>query len=138
MATQGTATDIVILSAVRTPFGTFGGTLREISAVDLTGVAATAAIERAGIEASDIGHSVFGNVIQSTTDTVYFARHVALKAGLPIEVPGLTVNRLCGSGLQARVVSSKASDESAIGSENGRSTSKGSGVCSTGFRARRG
>jgi acetyl-CoA acyltransferase 2 len=101
MATQGTATDIVILSAVRTPFGTFGGTLREISAVDLTVVAATAAIERAGIEASDIGHSVFGNVIQSTTDTVYFARHVALKAGLPIEVPGLTVNRLCGSGLQA-------------------------------------
>jgi acetyl-CoA acetyltransferase family protein len=101
MATQGTATDIVILSAVRTPFGTFGGTLRDMSAVDLTVVAAKAAIERAGIEASDIGHSVFGNVIQSTTDTVYFARHVALKAGLPIEVPGLTVNRLCGSGLQA-------------------------------------
>ena len=101
MATQGTATDIVILSAVRTPFGTFGGTLRDISAVDLTVVAAKAAIERAGIEASDIGHSVFGNVIQSTTDTVYFARHVALKAGLPIAVPGLTVNRLCGSGLQA-------------------------------------
>jgi acetyl-CoA acetyltransferase family protein len=69
--------------------------------VDLTVVAAKAAIERAGIEASDIGHSVFGNVIQSTTDTVYFARHVALKAGLPIAVPGLTVNRLCGSGLQA-------------------------------------
>jgi acetyl-CoA acetyltransferase family protein len=101
MATQGTATDIVILSAVRTPFGTFGGTLRDLSAVDLTVVAAKAAIERAGIEASDIGHSVFGNVIQSTTDTVYFARHVALKAGLPIAVPGLTVNRLCGSGLQA-------------------------------------
>jgi acetyl-CoA acetyltransferase family protein len=101
MATQGTATDIVILAAVRTPFGTFGVTLRDMSAVDLTVVAAKAAIERAGIEASDIGHSIFGNVIQSTTDTVYFARHVALKAGLPIEVPGLTVNRLCGSGLQA-------------------------------------
>jgi acetyl-CoA acetyltransferase family protein len=101
MATQGTATDIVILAAVRTPFGTFGGTLRDMSAVDLTVVAAKAAIERAGIEAADIGHSIFGNVIQSTTDTVYFARHVALKAGLPIEVPGLTVNRLCGSGLQA-------------------------------------
>ncbi len=101
MGTQGTATDIVILSAVRTPFGTFGGTLRDISAVDLTVVAAKAAIERAGIEGADIGHSIFGNVIQSTTDTVYFARHVALKSGLPIEVPGLTVNRLCGSGLQA-------------------------------------
>jgi acetyl-CoA acyltransferase 2 len=101
MGTQGTASDIVILSAVRTPFGTFGGTLREVSAVDLTVVAAKAAIERAGVEASDIGHSIFGNVIQSTTDTVYFARHVGLKAGCPIEVPGLTVNRLCGSGFQA-------------------------------------
>lgn len=101
MGTQGTGTDIVILSAVRTPFGTFGGTLRDVSAVDLTVVAARAALERAGVEAADIGHAVFGNVIQSTTDTVYFARHVALKAGLPIEVPGLTVNRLCGSGLQA-------------------------------------
>jgi acetyl-CoA acetyltransferase family protein len=101
MGTQGTSTDIVILSAVRTPFGTFGGTLRDMSAVDLTVVAAKAAIERAGIEGHDVGHSIFGNVIQSTTDTVYFARHVGLKAGLPIEVPGLTVNRLCGSGLQA-------------------------------------
>ena len=101
MGTQGTGTDIVILSAVRTPFGSFGGTLRDVSAVDLTVVAARAALERAGVEAADIGHAVFGNVIQSTADTVYFARHVALKAGLPIEVPGLTVNRLCGSGLQA-------------------------------------
>ena len=101
MGTQGTATDIVILSAVRTPFGTFGGSLRDISAVDLTVVAAKAAIERAGIAGTDIGHAIFGNVIQSTTDTVYFARHVALKSGLPIAVPGLTVNRLCGSGLQA-------------------------------------
>lgn len=103
MGTQGTATDIVILSAARTPFGTFGGTLRDMSAVDLTVVAAKAAIERAGIAPADIGHSIFGNVIQSTTDTVYFARHVGLKAGCPIEVPGLTVNRLCGSGFQAIV-----------------------------------
>jgi acetyl-CoA acyltransferase 2 len=103
MGTQGTATDIVILSAVRTPFGTFGGTLRDMSAVDLTVIAAKAAIERAGIAATDVGHSIFGNVIQSTTDTVYFARHVGLKAGCPIEVPGLTVNRLCGSGFQAIV-----------------------------------
>ncbi len=101
MGTQGTATDIVILSAVRTPFGTFGGTLRDMSAVDLTVVAAKAAMARAGVEPNEIGHSIFGNVIQSTTDTVYFARHVGLKAGCPIEVPGLTVNRLCGSGFQA-------------------------------------
>ena len=103
MGTQGTATDVVVLSAARTPFGTFGGTLRDMSAVDLTVVAAKAAIERAGIAPSDVGHSIFGNVIQSTTDTVYFARHVSLKAGCPIEVPGLTVNRLCGSGFQAIV-----------------------------------
>lgn len=103
MGTQGTATDIVILSAVRTPFGTFGGTLRDVSAVDLAVVAAVAAMERAGVPPTDIGHSIFGNVIQSTTDTVYFARHVALKAGCPIEVPALTVNRLCGSGFQAMI-----------------------------------
>jgi acetyl-CoA acyltransferase 2 len=103
MGTQGTATDIVILSAVRTPFGTFGGSLRDMSAVDLTVVAAKAAIARAGITPADVGHSIFGNVIQSTTDTVYFARHVGLKAGCPIEVPGLTVNRLCGSGFQAMI-----------------------------------
>ncbi len=72
-----------------------------MSAVDLTVVAAQAAIARAGIEPSDVDHSIFGNVIQSTTDTVYFARHVALKAGCPIETPALTVNRLCGSGFQA-------------------------------------
>ena len=103
MSTQGTGTEIVILSAVRTPFGTFGGTLRDMSAVDLTVVAATAAMTRAGVDPGDIQHAVFGNVIQSTTDTVYFARHVALKAGCPIETPGLTVNRLCGSGFQAIV-----------------------------------
>jgi len=103
MGTQGTATDVVILSAARTPFGTFGGSLRDMSAVDLTAVAAQAALERAGITPQDVGHVIFGNVIQSTTDTVYFARHVGLKAGCPIEVPGLTVNRLCGSGFQAIV-----------------------------------
>jgi acetyl-CoA acyltransferase 2 len=103
MGTQGTATDIVILSAVRTPFGTFGGTLRDTSAVDLTVVAAKAALERAGVAPAAVDHAVFGNVIQSTTDTVYFARHVALKAGCPDTVPGLTVNRLCGSGFQAIV-----------------------------------
>lgn len=103
MGTQGTGTDIVILSAVRTPFGTFGGTLRDISAVDLTVVAAQAAMARAGVQPTEIGHSIFGNVIQSTTDTVYFARHVALKAGCPVEVPALTVNRLCGSGFQAMI-----------------------------------
>ncbi len=72
-----------------------------MSAVNLPVVAAKAAIERAGIEGHDVSHPVFGSIIQSTTDTVYFARHVGLKAGFPFEVTGLTVNRLCGSGLHA-------------------------------------
>lgn len=95
--------DIVILSGVRTPFGTFGGALRDYSAVDLTVVAAKAALERARVAADQIDHAIFGNVIQSTSDTVYFARHVALKSGCRQETPALTVNRLCGSGFQAIV-----------------------------------
>ena len=97
------ASSVVFLSGVRTPFGTFGGAFRDVSAVDLTVHAAKAAIERAGIAAADVQDAVFGNVIQSTSDTVYFARHVALKAGCRIETPALTVNRLCGSGFQAVV-----------------------------------
>ncbi|MGI8497760.1 MAG: acetyl-CoA C-acetyltransferase [Gemmatimonadaceae bacterium] len=103
MHTQGSARDIVFLSGVRTPFGTFGGTLKDFSAVDLTVHAATAALERSGVEPAEVQHSVFGNVLQSTADTIYFARHVGLRSGLPKEVPGLTVNRLCGSGFQAVV-----------------------------------
>jgi len=101
--TQGLSRDIVFLSAVRTPFGTFGGALKDLSAVDLTVFAARAAMERAGVEPGEIQHSIFGNVMQTTSDAIYFARHVALKAGCPVEVPALTVNRLCGSGFQAVV-----------------------------------
>jgi acetyl-CoA acyltransferase 2 len=103
MNTQGSTKNVVFLSGVRTPFGSFGGTLRDVSAVDLTVHAAKAAIERAGIEPGEVQHSIFGNVMQTTSDTVYFARHVALKAGCSIETPALTVNRLCGSGFQAVV-----------------------------------
>jgi len=101
--TQGSTRDIVFLSAVRTPFGTFGGTLKDFSAIDLTVFAAKAAMERAGVAPKEIQHSIFGNVMQTTSDTIYFARHVALKAGCPVETPALTVNRLCGSGFQAVV-----------------------------------
>ena len=103
MKTQNTNTNIVFLSAVRTPFGTFGGTLKDFTAIDLTVFAAKAAIERAGVQAADIQHSIFGNVLPTTPDAIYFARHVALKSGCPIETPALTVNRLCGSGFQAIV-----------------------------------
>ena len=95
--------DIVLLSGARTPFGVFMGSLKDISAIDLTTTAAKAAIERAGVAATDIDQVVFGNVMQTSADAIYFARHVALKAGVPIEVPALTVNRLCGSGLQGIV-----------------------------------
>jgi acetyl-CoA acetyltransferase family protein len=103
VSTRNDSRDIVFLSGVRTPFGTFGGAFRDLSAVDLTVFAAKAAMERAGVPAEEIQHAIFGNVIQSTSDTVYFARHVALKSGCRIETPGLTVNRLCGSGFQAVV-----------------------------------
>ncbi|HEX6799039.1 MAG TPA: acetyl-CoA C-acetyltransferase [Ktedonobacterales bacterium] len=95
--------DIVVLGGVRTPFGTFMGSLRDISAIDLTTIAAKEALTRAGVAPADVDQVVFGNVMQTSKDAIYFARHVALKAGVPIEVPALTVNRLCGSGLQSVV-----------------------------------
>jgi len=101
MKTQNGSRNIVFLSAVRTGFGTFGGALKDFSPVDLTVLAAKAALERAGVSPGDIQQSIFGNVLQTTPDTIYFARHVGLKAGCPIDTPSLTVNRLCGSGFQA-------------------------------------
>ncbi len=103
MGTQRSETDIVFLSAVRTPFGSYGGTLKDISAIDLTVLAAKAALERAGVDGPDVQHAIFGNVVQTSTDAAYFARHVALKAGCANEIPALTVNRLCASGFQAVV-----------------------------------
>ena len=97
------ADDIVILSARRTPFGGFGGTLKDHSATDLGVVASKAALADAGVPAADVDHVVFGNVMQTAADAIYLARHVGLKSGLPIETPGVTVNRLCGSGFEAIV-----------------------------------
>ncbi|MBI1723058.1 MAG: acetyl-CoA C-acetyltransferase [Gemmatimonadetes bacterium] len=101
MKTQGKEVDVVFLSGVRTPFGTFGGTLKDFTAIDLAAHASRAALERSGLRAEAIDHAVFGNALQTSADAIYFARHVALKAGLPIETPALTVNRLCGSGFEA-------------------------------------
>jgi len=101
MKTQGRDKDVVFLSGVRTPFGTFGGTLKDHSAIDLAAAAAACAVERSGLTPGDFEHVVFGNALQTSADAIYFARHVGLKAGLPIEVPALTVNRLCGSGFEA-------------------------------------
>ena len=93
--------EIVILSARRTPFGTLSGALKTVSATDLAVYAARAALVDANVAVEDVGHVIFGNVQQTSADAIYLARHVGLKAGLPITTPALTVNRLCGSGFQA-------------------------------------
>ncbi len=112
MAKQGSP-EVVIVSGARTPMtewiggkrgdGKPGGALATISANDLGAIAAKAALERGGIAAETIDHVVMGNAMQTSGDALYGARHVALKAGLPQQVPALTVNRLCGSGLQSVV-----------------------------------
>ena len=101
MGTQGQAKDIVFLSGRRTPFGTFGGTLKDFSATDLGVVAAEAALQSSEVEPDEIDHVIFGNALQTSSDSIYLARHVGLRAGVPEEVPAVTVNRLCGSGFQA-------------------------------------
>ncbi len=95
--------DIAIVSGARTPMGRYCGKLRDFTAMDLGAVASKGAIERAGVDPKEFDHAVFGNAQQTSGDALYGARHVALKAGLPIETPALTVNRLCGSGMQAIV-----------------------------------
>ena len=93
--------DIVFLSAVRTGFGSFGGSLKDLSANDLGVIASRAALERSGAPAADVGHVVFGNVVQTSRDAAYLARHIGLRAGCAEATPALTVNRLCGSGFEA-------------------------------------
>jgi len=95
--------DIAIVSGARTPFGRYCGKIKDYTAQELGAVAAKAAIERAGVGAEHFDHAVFGNAQQTSGDALYGARHAALRAGLPIETPALTVNRLCGSGMQAIV-----------------------------------
>jgi acetyl-CoA acetyltransferase family protein len=92
---------IVILAGARTPFGKFGGALRRFTATDLGVFASVAAIERANVSPADIDHVIFGNALQTSSDAIYLARHVGLRAGLPKNSPALTVNRLCGSGFQS-------------------------------------
>ncbi len=93
--------EVVILSAARTPFGAFGGAFKTLTATDLAVHAAAAALAAGKVEAADVGHVIFGNVLQTSADAIYLARHVGLRAGVPEAVPALTVNRLCGSGFEA-------------------------------------
>jgi acetyl-CoA acetyltransferase family protein len=99
--------EIVILSAQRTAFGTFGGSLKDQSATDLGVVASQAAMQQAGAPAEDYQHVVCGNVLQTSADAIYIARHIGLKCGIPVAVPALTVQRLCGSGFQAIVTAAE-------------------------------
>src|SRR5215470_5928072 len=93
--------DVVIVAGKRTPMGEYGGVLRDFTAIELGAIAAKAAIAQSGFQTEEFDHVIFGNALQTSGNAVYGARHVALKAGLPVEVPALTVNRLCGSGIQS-------------------------------------
>jgi acetyl-CoA acyltransferase 2 len=95
--------EIFILGGARTPMADYSGKLKDFSAIELGAIAARAAMERTKVAPQDVDHVVFGNVLQTSSDAVYGARHVGLKAGVPVEVPALTVNRLCGSGIQAAI-----------------------------------
>ena len=101
-------TDIVILSGARTAIGTFGGALAGVRPTDLGTVAAKAALERAGVEGGQIGHVVFGHVINTEPRDMYLSRVAAMQAGVPDSVPAMNVNRLCGSGAQAIVSAAQA------------------------------
>jgi acetyl-CoA acetyltransferase family protein len=96
-------TEVFIAGGARTPMAEYVGALKDISALDLGAIASRGAFDRTGVKPEWVDHAVFGNVMQTSSDAIYGARHVALKAGVPIEVPALTVNRLCGSGIQAAI-----------------------------------
>src|SRR5688572_5434516 len=100
--------DVVFLSGRRTAMGAFGGSLRQFTANELGAFAARAALESAKVQPADIDEVIFGNALQTSSDAIYMARHVGLKAGVPVEKPALTLNRLCGSGFQAIVSGAQA------------------------------
>lgn len=101
MTQTAASQEIVFLAAKRTPFGTFGGSLKSLSATDLGVHASKAALAQAKVDANHVDHVIFGNVQQTSADAIYLARHIGLRSGLPHNVPALTLNRLCGSGFQA-------------------------------------
>ncbi|HYA63799.1 MAG TPA: acetyl-CoA C-acetyltransferase [Candidatus Sulfotelmatobacter sp.] len=96
-------TDVVIVAGARTPMARYTGVFSEVPAIDLGAHASKAALRRSGVDPLEIDHIIIGNVLQTSPDAIYGARHVGLKAGLKIETPALTINRLCGSGIEAIV-----------------------------------
>src|SRR4029077_2029390 len=95
--------EVLILGGARTAMTDYVGALKDVSALELGAIAARGAFQKTGVKPEWIDHVVVGNVLQTSADAIYGARHIGLKAGVPIEVPALTVNRLCGSGIQAAV-----------------------------------
>ena len=94
-------TDVVIVAGARTPMARYTGSFSEVSAIDLAAHASREAVKRSGANPEEFDHTIFGNVMQTSADALYGARHVGLKAGLKVETPAVTVNRLCGSGIEA-------------------------------------
>jgi acetyl-CoA C-acetyltransferase len=100
--------EVVVLSGARTAIGGYGGSLKDVPPSDLAAVCVRESVSRAGIEPNEIGHVVFGNIIHTDAHDHYLARVAAIKGGLPVEAPALTLNRLCGSGLQAIITAAQA------------------------------
>jgi acetyl-CoA C-acetyltransferase len=100
--------EVVVLSGVRTAIGTYGGGLKDQPPTELAAAVVREAVARAGIKPNEVGHVVFGNVIHTDAHDMYLARVAGIKGGLPVETPALTLNRLCGSGLQAIVSAAQA------------------------------
>ncbi|MGA8891583.1 MAG: acetyl-CoA C-acetyltransferase [Anaeromyxobacteraceae bacterium] len=100
---SATPQDVVFVAGRRTPFGTYGGTLKDMGATDMAVHAAQAALRDSGLAPASVGHVVVGNVLQTSADAIYLARHVGLRSGVPVETPAFVVNRLCGSGFEAVV-----------------------------------
>src|SRR5690349_23869379 len=96
-------TDVVIIAGTRTPMSRYTGAFSDVTAIDLAAAASREAIRRSGANPDEFDHAIFGNVMQTSADALYGARHVALKAGLKTETPAVTLNRLCGSGIESIV-----------------------------------
>src|SRR5271165_1526009 len=100
--------EIVILSGVRTAIGGYGGSLKDSPPSEMAATCVREAVTRSGIDVKDVGHIVFGNIIHTDAHDHYLARVAGVKGGLPVETPALTLNRLCGSGLQAIITAAQA------------------------------
>ena len=100
--------DVFVLAGVRTPIGKFGGGLASVPPCDLAAKVVREAVSRSGVDPAQVGHVVFGNVLHTELRDMYLSRVAAVNGGLPVGTPALTVNRLCGSGLQAIVSASQA------------------------------